>query len=73
MTVENPNEPDYFYVCGDPTVPDSCKVFKTIHVNERVTADVDEKGYVIGVESVQGLVDFDDLVELLKGVRVNEA
>lgn len=61
---------DYYYICGDPTVPSSCESLKTIIVNDRISADLDASGRVIGVDSTSGLVDFEDLVEFLKIVRI---
>lgn len=61
---------DYFYILGDPTVPESCTVSRTVQVNDRILLDLDTQGRVIGVESIKGLVDFEDLVEVLRKIEV---
>lgn len=64
---------DYYYICGDPTVLESCTVDTTIQITDMVHADLDRNGRVIGVERIgNGLVDFEDLVELLKIVTVSK-
>lgn len=61
---------DYYYICGDPTVPDSCRVHRTIDVSDNIQVDIDENNKVIGVETLAGLVDFEELVEVLKVVKI---
>lgn len=62
-------EPEASYLMLNPALT----VYRTVEVRPEIQVDVDEVGYLVGVERIGGPVDVDTLATVLRTLRVEHS